>query len=210
MEDRKLQKYSFTKNAGPKLGLSSDAEPIDYFTSFFNEELLSKIVTQTNRCAKEKLSNLQPSLRSVWNKWTDVCVTEMNAFLGIIINMGLITLPDIRDYWSSEWTTQIKFFGDIVSGDRFLQIFWMLHVGNYVTDASNRIIKRTKKVHGVIEHTGKQFQKYFVPGNKVAIDESTFGFKGRFLSRHTTQKNLQNGALGCSYRQRVILFMCTA
>jgi hypothetical protein len=28
-EDRKLKKYNFTKNAGPKLGLPSDAEPID-------------------------------------------------------------------------------------------------------------------------------------------------------------------------------------
>jgi hypothetical protein len=53
-EDRKLKKYNFTKNAGPKLGLPSDAEPIDYFTLFFNEELLSEIVTETNRYVKEK------------------------------------------------------------------------------------------------------------------------------------------------------------
>jgi hypothetical protein len=55
----------------------------------------------------------------------------------------------------------------------------MLHVGNDVTDASNRIIERSKKVHGVKEHMEKQFQKYFVPGNNVAIDESTVGFKGK-------------------------------
>jgi hypothetical protein len=95
------------------------------------------------------------------------------------MNMGLIPLPDINGYWSSEWMTQIKFFGDIMSRDRFLQVFWMLHVGNDVTDTSNRIIKRTKKVHGVIEHTERQFKKYFVPGNNVAIDESAVGFKSK-------------------------------
>jgi hypothetical protein len=36
-----------------------------------------------------------------------------------------------------------------------------VHVGNNTTDQSNRAIKRTKKVHGVIEYIEKQFQKYF-------------------------------------------------
>jgi hypothetical protein len=66
-EDRKLKKCNFTKNAEPKLGLQSDAEPTDYFTLFFNEELLSKIVTETNRYVKEKISKLQPNPRSIWN-----------------------------------------------------------------------------------------------------------------------------------------------
>jgi hypothetical protein len=64
--------------------------------------------------------------------------------------MGLMPLPDIKEYWSSEWITQIKFFGYVMSRVRFLQIFWMIHVGNDTTEESNRAIKRTKKVHGVI------------------------------------------------------------
>jgi hypothetical protein len=36
-------------------------------------------------------------------------VPEMKALLGLIINMGLMSSPDIKDYWSSEWITQIKF-----------------------------------------------------------------------------------------------------
>jgi hypothetical protein len=38
---------------------------------------------------------------------------------------------------------------------------WMMHVGNDTTEGSNRAIKRTKKVHGVIEYIEKLFQKYF-------------------------------------------------
>jgi hypothetical protein len=37
----------------------------------------------------------------------------------------------------------------------------MMHVGNDTTEESSRAIKRTKKVHGVIEYIEKQFQKYF-------------------------------------------------
>jgi hypothetical protein len=67
--------------------------------------------------------------------------------------MGLMPLPDIKDYWSSEWITQITFFGDVMSRMSFLQIFWMMHVGgNNTTEESSRAIKRTKKVHRVIEY----------------------------------------------------------
>jgi hypothetical protein len=34
-------------------------------------------------------------------------------------------------------------------------------MGNNTTEESNRAIKRTKKVHRVIEYIEKQFQKYF-------------------------------------------------
>jgi hypothetical protein len=43
---------------------------------------------------------------------------------------------------------------------RFLQIFWMMHVGNDTTEESNQAIKITNKVHRVIEYIEKQFQKY--------------------------------------------------
>jgi hypothetical protein len=53
----------------------------------------------------------------------------MKAYLDLIINIGLIPLPNI-----------------------FLQIFWMINVGNDTTKENNQAIKRTKKVHKVIEH----------------------------------------------------------
>jgi hypothetical protein len=37
----------------------------------------------------------------------------------------------------------------------------MMHVRNDTTKERNRAIKRTKKVHGVIDYIEKQFQKYF-------------------------------------------------
>jgi hypothetical protein len=54
-----------------------------------------------------------------------------------------------------------KNFGDVMSRVYFLQIFWMMHVGNNITEESNPTIKRTKKVRGVIEYIEKVFQEYF-------------------------------------------------
>jgi hypothetical protein len=52
-----------------------------------------------------------------------VSVPEVKAFLGLIINMGLIPLPDIKYYWSSERKAQIKFFGVVMSRDLFYRYF---------------------------------------------------------------------------------------
>jgi hypothetical protein len=109
--------------------------------------------------------------------------------------MGLISLPNIKDYWSTDWTTQVTFFGDVMSiRDRFLQIFWIMHVGIDINEESNRAIRKTNKVHGVIKHTEKQFQKYFIPGKNIAIDKSTAGFKGKIIFKTYNAKNLQSGA----------------
>jgi hypothetical protein len=90
-----------------------------------------------------------------------VSVSEIKVFLGLIINMGLMPLPEIRGYWSSEWATEVSFLCDVISRVRFLQIFWMIHVRKDTTEESNWAIKRTRKIHGVIEYIEKQFQNYF-------------------------------------------------
>jgi hypothetical protein len=55
---------------------------------------------------------------------------------------------------------------------------------------NNQAIKRMKKVHGVIEYTQKQFQKYFVPGKNTATDKSIIWFKSKIiLKAYNTKKN---------------------
>jgi hypothetical protein len=68
----------------------------------------------------------------------------------------------------------------------------MLHVGNNVTDARNRTIERTKKVHGVIKHTEKQFQKYSVPGKMFPLMNQQLVSRARFQDIQP-KKNLQMG-----------------
>jgi hypothetical protein len=44
MGNKKPKAYIFTKNAGPQFNLLPDAEPMDHFILFFNDELWSNIV----------------------------------------------------------------------------------------------------------------------------------------------------------------------
>jgi hypothetical protein len=53
--DKKLKAYTFTKNAGPQFNLPPDAELMDYFIIFFNEELLNNFVIESNKSARHKI-----------------------------------------------------------------------------------------------------------------------------------------------------------
>jgi hypothetical protein len=55
--DKKLKAYTFSKNSGPQYNLLLEAEPMDYFSIFFNDELLDNIVTERNRYVRHKFQN---------------------------------------------------------------------------------------------------------------------------------------------------------
>ena len=67
--------------------------------------------------------------RSRFMNWQPISVSDLRAFLAVILNMGLIEVPTLEGYWSTSWECEIPFFRRVMSRDRFLQIFWMLHVG---------------------------------------------------------------------------------
>jgi hypothetical protein len=44
MGNKKPKAYTFAKNVGPQFKILPDAEPMDYFSLFFNDKLLNNIV----------------------------------------------------------------------------------------------------------------------------------------------------------------------
>ena len=43
--------------------------------------------------------------------------------------MGILKIPDLKDYWSTDVTTNLPFFCSVFSRNRFFQIYGMLHAG---------------------------------------------------------------------------------
>ena len=98
----------------------------------------------------------------------------MKGFIVVILNMGIIQMTDIKDYWSTDDTTNLPFFRSVFTRDRFLQIFGALHVGEI--DSST---KRDK----VQPFFDLSFEAVYTPGPQIAIDESVISFKGRVSFR---------------------------
>jgi hypothetical protein len=57
---------------------------------------------------------------------------DIESFLGLIILMGINKLTNMKLYWSKDIVFHKTFVSSIMSTDRFLQIFYNLHL----TDSS--------------------------------------------------------------------------
>ena len=139
------------------------------------------MITKTPyRYASDTIQSLASSNRlrprSIFHKWQPVTVAEMEGFLAIILNMGLINLPNIQDYWSTAWTSQVPFFSSIMTREKFQMVFWMLHVSHTHSSPPRRI----DKVKAFIEPLVANFQASYNPSRELAADETMFGFRGRF------------------------------
>ena len=131
------------------------------------------IIQTTNNYARLRLSNMPPSRRSVFRNWKDITLVEIRAFIGLIIQMGLAQLSDIKDYWSTHVTLNFPFFRSVFSRDRFLQIFWMLHVGEIPSP------NKRSKIQPFLDLIVPLFQRHVTPSREVSIDEAMIAFRGR-------------------------------
>ena len=166
-----------SKVTGPQIPVFCST-PLQFFQLFFTDELIRKIVSETNKYAANILATKNISKYSIWKTWTDVNEIEMKAFLGVVINMGLIEVPELQDYWSQAFHSNIPFFGRIFSRRRFMQIFWTLHLETIPTKIHGPIT-RTQKVNNFLMYIESKCRQHFVPDKYLSIDESTVGFKGR-------------------------------
>jgi hypothetical protein len=105
---------------GPKVGIEPDGHPYDFFCQIWGPDTFKDIAAQTNLYASQKGTTT----------WTNVSEEEMQSFLGIHLAMGLVRLPSLRDYWS---TNPLLGAPGMVKGmgrNRFRSILSHLHLND--------------------------------------------------------------------------------
>lgn len=150
---------------------------MDYFRLFFTDDIIQDIVDEINRYADAKISNgeLKPSSRL--QHWRPTDSDEFKTFLGVLINMGIVRLPTVQMYWSTKWTSNVPFFRDAMSCNRFLLLYHtFLHVCHSDPSTnSGRGLKITPLLDKLVRH----FRDHYEPFQEISVDESMIGFKGR-------------------------------
>ena len=76
----------------------------------------------------------------------------MKGFVAVILNMGIIQLQNLKDYWSTSITTDLPFFKSVFSRNRFFQIVGTLHFGNINGDL------KSDKIEPLLDHLLPAFQ----------------------------------------------------
>ena len=76
-------------------------------------------------------------------QWVDVTVEEMMAFVGLVIAMGVVRLPEIDDYWATDPILQHPWFSSVMSRTKFKQILCYLHCADNTASDSGDSVSST-------------------------------------------------------------------
>ena len=163
--------------AGPYL------QPVEFYNLFLDSDVISLMVRSTNafiayadRCKMQ--ANLKPHSRLA--QWSNVDESEMKQFVGLLIWMGLVSMPSIDCYWRQDKLYRNMVAPHVISRNRFQAILRMWHFADEDNvESSNRL----KKVSGLIELLVNKFSAVKVPGADMVVDESMVPFRGRLKFR---------------------------
>jgi hypothetical protein len=118
------------------------------------------------------------------NNWVPTDRSEMRAFIGVMMAMGLLKKPTIESYWNKGDTSFLLYspsFSQVFSRNRFQNILRFLHC-NDNTQAAPRGSPEYDpgyKIRPVFDILNNTFDRKYNLGRDLMVDESMVGFKGR-------------------------------
>ena len=148
---------------------------------------MNDIHRETNRYAEQYLQKKaayvqqHPHARANAYRGKPITLSELKAFLAMLIIMGAISLPSLHLYWTSKWPFSFPTFSSIMSRNRFELILKFIHFN----DNEHQIPRdqpehdRLFKIRPFLSSIIKSFQQAFIPDQYLSVDESMIGFKGR-------------------------------
>ena len=157
------------------------------FSLFFTTTFLQFIALHTNQYTLECMGGEK------YAQWTQVTVTELQAYMGFMILMGIVHLPSIYDYWKKDDYSPVA---SLISRDRFFELYHYLHFANNssLSPPGDPGYDKFGKIRPVMERLREVFRTVYYPHKNVSVDEAMILFKGRStLKQYMPQKPTKRG-----------------
>ena len=142
--------------------------PVEYFKTCFSSDILQHIVDQSNLYSVQK--NLNNNL--------NLCVLELEQFIGSLLAMSLVALSSSRLYWSGKLNCPLV--SQVMSRDRWEQIKSNLYFNdnsNYVASKDDPNYDKLFKIRPLVTHLTNKFNEIPKP-QRLCVDEQMIPFKG--------------------------------
>jgi len=159
--------------------VKNNKPPFYYFYLFLDRHLIELIVRETNEYARQYIINNKQYFESFkysrYTKWKETDENEIKTYIGAILYMTILNLPDLDNYWEKNTIFETK-LGQYISRNRFEIISKFLHLCNNEKKNKDRLFK----VREYCDHITSNFKRYCQPGIFLTIDEYIIPFQGRF------------------------------
>ncbi|XP_023210296.1 piggyBac transposable element-derived protein 4-like [Centruroides sculpturatus] len=171
--------FPFNELSGPKHMPPPDSHPVEYFHLFFTFTLLSLMVTETNRYAKQVINGYGGNVPKYLKIWKPVTVKDIKGFLAIIFAMGIDRRPKLADYWSNLPPYVSKWYAEICSRNRFYHLLRFFHlVDNSKLPGPKELgYSPSARYQPLEDHANKVFRHHYTPHREICVDESLVGTK---------------------------------
>ena len=166
---KELPQFVYAQGPSPRAKIAKT--PLEVFQLFFTNVILSSIVQQTKLFAFQKGNDME------------FCIEELMAFIGLNVAMGMLHLPQVKDYWSTSKILSTPWFPSVMSRDRFLKILKFLHL----VDSTLQKKKGEEgydplfKVRFLVDHLAAVYPQYYFPSRYLSIDEMMVGTRCRVV-----------------------------
>ncbi|CAL4124240.1 unnamed protein product [Meganyctiphanes norvegica] len=158
--------------------VGENGKEIDFWEALLSDDILSKMAAETNKYVLYVKENNQIYPHSRINAWKPTNVRELKVFFALLFLMPLNMKHVIGDYWKNDPLIPTPLWGKYMQRDRFLLLFSMLHFADNNCPSDTDCLW---KVREIFEMFTANFQKYFVPFQKIVIVETNSLFKGKIF-----------------------------
>ena len=131
----------------------------------------------------------------VW-VWKDTTVVELKNFLGLYFITGIVKLPAIWMYWSTDPKIGQPIFRQTMPRNRFQLLCRFIHFNHGPAPYRGQPPKPDPlwKVRKVMDTLLSSFKAMYTPQMNIAIDEGTLLWRGRLVFRiYNAQKPIKYG-----------------
>jgi len=149
------------------------------------DDFYNKVAEETNKYA----ALLQRKVGTVDNNGEDTNAEEIQAYIGILIYMSLVDLPDIEDYFQGDFCV-CPIVRQAMTLKRFKKLGQYLHLNDEEERPDQQIadFDILYKARPALDLMDK-FTQAYIPDCELAVDEAMIDFKGRiFLEQYLPGK----------------------
>ena len=180
--------HPFTSPVGPTSTIPDS--PLDAFLLTFTPDLIAMIVRESNRYAREVMGEQK------YARWESMTETELRAYLGFSILMGIAHVPAVEDHWKRDPVLRYSPVADRISRDRFRDLSRYLHFADNSTlvPRGSPGYDRLGKIRPVLTYLTKRFADLYNPTRELSADEAMIKFSGRsYLKQYMPMKPIKRG-----------------
>lgn len=165
-----------TQRAGPKGAAKHASSEVECFELFFDEPVIEMITNSTNIY----IDKVRPEYsRERDARRTDAI--EMRAFIGMLFVIGVQKSGrrSLEDFWDTTKGTGTELIYLVMSKNRFRFLLRSIRFDDVRDREFRKQYDRLAPVRELFEALISKFQKYYVPGDFMTLDEQLVSFRGR-------------------------------